>query len=95
MFILPFPNFLSEISLLINYFQEKLPGGAESLNPDVVEMQTLFSNVLRYKNDFQQRGWYLHDDEEEIQENLKRLLSILVSVVFFRYTSVVSYSTLV
>ncbi|KAF6038926.1 nckipsd [Bugula neritina] len=57
--------------------QEKLPGGAESQNPDVVEMQTLFSNVLRYKNDFQQRGWYLHDDEEEIQENLKRLLSIL------------------
>lgn len=38
----------------------------------------LFTNLTECKDDSQQRGWALHEDEQIISENLEEMLSILV-----------------
>ena len=44
-----------------------------------MRLQELFTDLTARKDDSQQRGWYLHEDESIITSLLEELLSILVS----------------
>ena len=47
---------------------------------DAVRLQVIFSELKACKDDSQQRGWALHEDEAVIIEYLEELLSILVLI---------------
>ena len=46
---------------------------------DYMRLQELFMELTARKDDSQQRGWALHEDESSITSLLEELLSILVS----------------
>ena len=48
------------------------------LSHDIIEMDSIFESIAECKDDSQQRSWHLHDDEYYIQNQLSRLLEILV-----------------
>lgn len=49
----------------------------EDSNSDFTRVCELFTQLMAHKDDSQQRGWALHEDEEIIANNLEELLSIL------------------
>ena len=49
---------------------------------DYLRLHELFTDLTARKDDSQQRGWYLHEDESAITSLLEELLSILVSAIF-------------
>ena len=49
---------------------------------DYTRLQRLFTELTAHKDDSQQRGWALHEDESIITSILEEILSILVSEPF-------------
>ena len=45
---------------------------------DVERLQEIFFEITECKDDSQQRGWAVHDDQQAIVEILEELLQILV-----------------
>ena len=45
---------------------------------DLERLQEIFFEITECKDDSQQRGWAVHDDEQAITEILEELLQILV-----------------
>ena len=52
---------------------------AES-SSDLGRLRDLFFEITECKNDSQQRGWAVHDDQQAIMDVLEELLQILVSL---------------
>ena len=53
---------------------------------DYTSLQKLFTELTAHKDDSQQRGWALHEDESIIASILEEILSILVSEPFSCYS---------
>ena len=48
---------------------------------DVERLKEIFFEITECKDDSQQRGWAVHDDQQAIVEILEELLQILVRMI--------------
>ena len=51
---------------------------------DVERLKEIFFEITECKDDSQQRGWAVHDDQQAIVEILEELLQILVRIKDYR-----------
>jgi hypothetical protein len=51
---------------------------------DVERLKEIFFEITECKDDSQQRGWAVHDDQQAIVEILEELLQILVRIIKIR-----------
>lgn len=57
---------------------EEEEDSVDAASSDLERLCELFAQLTECKDDSQQRGWALHEDEQIITDNLEEMLSILV-----------------
>jgi len=61
---------------------QRSPGSTRKAeaSSDLDRLRDIFFDITECKNDSQQRGWAVHDDQQAIMDLLEELLQILVSL---------------
>ncbi len=62
---------------------ESNSSSVSSRHKDLQRLQEILFEITECKDDSQQRGWAVHDDEGAISGLLEELLQILVSTTFW------------